>query len=155
MAIDSQDLQETATSAAEQARARHAAKAAQARSEARLNATVAITVVVLATCMGLCKVKADDIVQSMQQAQADRDQVTHDTLNASDDQFDLSDAALAIAIAQLAVTALTRLWPLVCVAAFPTIFGVLTGVAGLAALPIRPQALIGFQLRPRAALSLP
>ncbi len=101
MAIDSQDLQETATSTAEQARARHAAKAAQALSEARLNATVAITVAVLA------------------------------------------------------VTALTGRWPLVCVALFPTFFGVLRGVAGLAALPIHPQALIGFQPRPRADLPLP
>ncbi|HEY0231930.1 MAG TPA: DUF4337 domain-containing protein [Dokdonella sp.] len=38
----------------------------------RLNAMVAVTVAVLATFMGICKVKDDNIVQAMQQAQADK-----------------------------------------------------------------------------------
>jgi hypothetical protein len=38
----------------------------------RLNSWVAITVALLATFMGICKVKDDNIVQAMQQAQADR-----------------------------------------------------------------------------------
>ena len=38
----------------------------------KLNATVAITVALLATFMGICKVKDDNINQSMQQAQANR-----------------------------------------------------------------------------------
>src|SRR2546425_5243369 len=38
----------------------------------RLNAAVAVTVAVLATFMGVCKVKDDNIVQAMQQAQADK-----------------------------------------------------------------------------------
>ncbi len=38
----------------------------------RLNTLVAITVALLATFMGVCKVKDDNIVQAMQQAQADR-----------------------------------------------------------------------------------
>src|SRR5258705_1332624 len=42
------------------------------RSLARLNALVAISVAVLATFMGICKVKDDNIVQAMQQAQADK-----------------------------------------------------------------------------------
>ena len=186
-------------------------RAADARKEAsaaRLNAAVAVTVAVLATFMGICKVKDDNIVQAMQQAQADKldhwayyqsrtlradvaeaaatqmelakagappaqapaydqaiasyrakavdqakkrdelkaqaeaDQVTYDSLNYRDDQFDLSDALLALAIALLAVTALTRLWPLFFVALVPTFFGVLMGVAGLAALPIHPGALV-------------
>jgi hypothetical protein len=37
---------------------------------ARLNTWVAITVALLATFMGICKVKDDNIVQAMQQAQA-------------------------------------------------------------------------------------
>ncbi|MBW8845281.1 MAG: DUF4337 domain-containing protein [Burkholderiales bacterium] len=187
-----------------------AAEAAPAResSAMRLNAAVAITVAVLATFMGICKVKDDNIVQAMQQAQADKldhwayyqsrtvrvdvaestatqlelakagapaaqgpaydqaiagyrakaadqarkrddlktqaetDQKTYDSLNYRDDQFDLSDALLAIAIALLAVTALTRLWPLFFVALVPTFFGVLMGVAGLAALPIHPDGLV-------------
>ena len=189
-----------------------AAEAAQFREAraARLNAAVAVTVALLATFMGICKVKDDNIVQAMQQAQADKldhwafyqarnlrqalaetgatqlelarigapvaalpaydtaiaryralekdqaskkdelkrlaeqDQVTYDALNYRDDQFDLSDALLAIAIALLAVTALTKLWPLYFVALLPTFFGVLMGVAGLASLPIHPMALVKF-----------
>lgn len=181
-------------------------QATEARA-ARLNATVAITVAVLATFMGICKVKDDNIVQGMQQAQvnkldhwayyqarniradvaeaaatqlelakgaapaaqaeaydramagyrakaadqlkkrdelralAEDAQATYETLNRRDDQFDLSDALLAIAIALLAVTALTKLWPLYLVAMVPTAFGVVMGVAGLADLPIHPNML--------------
>jgi hypothetical protein len=39
---------------------------------ARLTAWVAITVALLATFLGICKVKDDNIVQAMQQAQADK-----------------------------------------------------------------------------------
>lgn len=181
-------------------------QAAEART-ARLNATVAVTVAALATFMGICKVKDDNIVQGMQQAQvnkldywayyqarniradiaestatqlelakggapvaqaeaydkaitgyrdkaadqirkrdelkrlAEEAQTAYETLNRRDDQFDLSDALLAIAIALLAVTALTRLWPLYFVAMVPTAFGVLMGVAGLMDLPIHPNML--------------
>ncbi|MEI7465720.1 MAG: DUF4337 domain-containing protein [Burkholderiales bacterium] len=198
MDIDPSDLIETARQAREQQDAR----------AARLNAAVAITVAVLATFMGICKVKDDNIVQGMQQAQADKidhwafyqarnlrqevaeataaqielsalsappaatsahaamreryqtlareqalkkeelkalaeqDQKTYDALNYRDDQFDLSDALIAIAIAMLAVTALTRLWALYWASLVPTVLGVLMGVAGLAALPIHPDALI-------------
>jgi hypothetical protein len=41
------------------------------RKVALLNTCVAITVALLATFMGVCKVKDDNIVQAMQQAQAD------------------------------------------------------------------------------------
>src|SRR2546428_10348329 len=43
-----------------------------AATRARLNTWVAISVALLATFMGICKVKDDNIVQAMQQAQADR-----------------------------------------------------------------------------------
>jgi len=198
MDIDPRELVEQAQSVTE---------AREART-ARLNAAVAITVAVLATFMGICKVKDDNIVQGMQQAQADKldhwayyqarnlrqevaettvvqlelarsvapapnaaaydsaitkyktlaqdqakkkedlrvqaeqDQKNYDALNYRDDQFDLSDALLAISIAMLAVTALTRLWPLYWASLVPTGFGLLMGVAGLAALPIHPGALI-------------
>jgi Domain of unknown function (DUF4337) len=180
------------------------------QSSKYLNAAVAITVALLATFMGICKVKDDNIVQAMQQAQADKldhwgyyqarnirqeiaeatitqlelsratqattpanaaaydaaiakyrqlaadqaskkedmrlaalqDQKNYDALNFKDDQFDLSDALLAIAIALLAVTALTQLWALFWVALVPTTFGVLMGFAGLTGLPIHPDALI-------------
>ncbi len=75
-------------------------------------------------------------------AQAEQDQKNYDALNYRDDQFDLSDTLIAIAIAMLAVTALTRLWPLYWAALIPTGFGVLMGIAGLAALPIHPDALV-------------
>ena len=173
----------------------------------RLNAAVAISVALLATFMGICKVKDDNIVQAMQQAQADRidhwgyyqarnlrqevaeatavqlelarpanppnaaayeqaitrykalaaeqakkkdevraqaeqDQKTYDALNYRDDQFDLADALLAIAISMLAVTALTQVWALYFVSLVPTVFGVLMGLAGLAAWPLHPDALV-------------
>jgi hypothetical protein len=185
-----------------------AAEAASEASTARLNATVAVTVAILATFLGICKVKDDNIVQGMQQAQVDkldywayyqarniradvadaaatqlelarggagpaqlpaydraiadyrakaadqlkkRDELRakaeeaerlYKLLNDRDDQFDVSDALLAIAIALLAVTALTRLWPLFFVSLVPTFFGLAMGIAGLAALPIYPAMLI-------------
>ena len=42
------------------------------KSRAQLNTLVAISVALLATFMGICKVKDDNIVQAMQQAQADK-----------------------------------------------------------------------------------
>lgn len=177
-------------------------------SHKRLNAAVAITVAILATFMGICKVKDDNIVQAMQQAQADKldhwafyqarnvrqdiaeaaltqlelaravqspanaagydaaiakyratvadqakkkeelrlqalqDQVTYDALNFRDDQFDLSDALLAISIALLAVTALTQLWALYWVALVPTVLGMVMGTAGLLGWAIHPNAII-------------
>jgi hypothetical protein len=48
---------------------------ATARSDARarrLNSWVAITIALLATFMGICKVRDDNLVQAMQQAQADK-----------------------------------------------------------------------------------
>jgi Domain of unknown function (DUF4337) len=184
-----------------------AATAAKEASADRLNAVVAITVAILATFLGICKVKDDNIVQSMQQAQVDkldywayyqarniradvaaatatqlelaklsappaqagaydtaiesyrtkaadqlkkRDELrvlaetaqkNYTDLNKRDDQFDLSDALLAIAIALLAVTALTHLWPLFVVAMLPTVAGVVMGMAGLMNLAIHPNML--------------
>ncbi|MBJ7311012.1 DUF4337 domain-containing protein [Rugamonas sp. CCM 8940] len=174
----------------------------------RLNATVAITVALLATFMGICKVKDDNICQSMQQAQANRvdhwafyqarnvreevakstvvqlrlaaldrpaaqqasyaeaiahyealaadqakkkaeakaqaeqDQKDYDAANFKDDQFDLSDTLLAIAISLLAVTALTQQRWLYLAALVPTGFGVLMGLSGLAGWAIHPNGLI-------------
>ena len=174
----------------------------------KLNQCVAITVALLATFMGICKVKDDNIVQAMQQAQANKldhwnfyqarnireevakgtlmqlrlaapsqpaseqqkyqhaitqyeqlaadqakkkdelkaqaeqDQKDYDAANFRDDQFDLADALLAIAISLLAVTALTHFWWLYFVALAPTGFGVLMGLSGLAGWAIHPTALI-------------
>ncbi len=198
MAIDSRASNETP----EQKASRTEAK------DRRLNAAVAVTIAILATFMGVCKVKDDNIVQGMQQAQADKldhwayyqartirhdvaestvvqlrlaklgrtgseqaaydqaisqyekisveqitkrdalkqaaeqDQKNYDALNYRDDQFDLSDALLAIAIALLAVTALTRLWWLYWLSLVPTGFGVLMGLAGLTGWALHPDLLI-------------
>ena len=184
-----------------------AAIAEAKKSRAQLNTLVAISVALLATFMGICKVKDDNIVQAMQQAQADkidnyswyqarnvREEVanatvaeltaqaaaapqpaqatyqeqikayqaiaqeqaekkkiqqadadkadkTYNELNFHDDQFDLSDAMLALAISLLAVTALTQKRWLFVLAMFPTVFGVLMGLAGLLSWHIHPNAL--------------
>ena len=174
----------------------------------RLNPAVAVAVALLATFMGICKVKDDNIVQTMQQAQvnkldhwafyqarnireelakatvvqlrlaaksrpaaeqagyqeairkyeelaadqakkkeelralAEQDQKDYDAANFRDDQFDLSDALIAIAISLLALTALTRQVWLYWVAMVPTVYGVLMGLAGLMGWGIHPDALI-------------
>jgi hypothetical protein len=184
-----------------------AAPAEGDRRAALLNTLVAITVSLLATFMGVCKVKDDNIVQAMQQAQADKldhwnyyqarnirqelaesaatqlrlaragrpaadlaayddaiaryeakataesqkkavlkaqaeqDQATYDKLNYRDDQFDLSDAALAIAIALLAVAALTKLWWMYWLSWGPIGFGVVMGLSGLFGWALHPDTL--------------
>jgi len=184
-----------------------ASKDGAAAARARLNSMVAISVALLATFMAICKVKDDNIVQAMQQAQADkidnfswyqarniREEIanatltqlklaqasappqlhemydekiksyqalaqdqdekkkvqqsdadkadsTYNELNFHDDQFDLSDAMLALAISLLAVTALTQKRWLFIIAMVPTFFGVLMGVAGLLSWHIHPNFL--------------
>jgi len=155
-----------------------------------LNPAVAITVALLATFMGICKVKDDNIVQAMQQAQADKldhwqfyqarnireevakstlvqlrlqalaatpkqqaaydelkrqaeqDQAHYDAFNYRDDQFDLSDASIAIAISLLAVASLTQLPWLYLLALLPSGFGFVMGAAGLAGWALHPEGLI-------------
>src|SRR5713226_6189425 len=177
------------------------------KPKAHLNTMVAISVALLATFMGICKVKDDNIVQAMQQAQADkiddyswyqarniREEVaratvaqltalaitappqaqpvyqeqikafqaiaqeqedkkkiqqadaeradkTYNELNFHDDQFDLSDAMLALAIALLAMTALTQKRWLFALAMVPTVFGTVMGLAGLFGWTIHPNLL--------------
>jgi hypothetical protein len=183
------------------------ATAARDRDRAQLGTRVAITVALLATFLGVCKVKDDNIVQAMQQAQADKldhwnfyqarnirqevaaaatvqlrlaaasapaaqqesyrsaiassealvadqakkkeelrlqaeaDQKTYDALNYRDDQFDLSDALIALAISLLALTALTHKRWLYWCALVATTGGVLMGLAGLLGWHMHPDAL--------------
>ena len=185
---------------------RNVAAAQKSRNE--LNTLVAITVALLATFMGICKVKDDNIVQAMQQAQANKidsyswyqarnirediakatvaqltvqaksaaspgqaaiqEQIkvfeaiaqqeaekkraqqadaeqadkTYNELNYRDDQFDLSDAMLALAISLCAVTALTQKRWLFVLAMVPTFFGIVMGLAGLFSWKIHPDILI-------------
>lgn len=184
-----------------------AESSAEARAHSRLNNMVAITVALLATFLGICKVKDDNIVQAMQQAQADKidnwsfyqarnirqeigqaavsqltitrvtatpaqrpamdsaiaraqalvkDQASkkdslrtaaednakqYDALNYRDDQFDLSDTLIALAISMLALTSLTKKQWLYWVALIPTALGVLMGLAGLLGWQIHPDAI--------------
>jgi len=69
------------------------------------------------------------------------DSVAYDQLNYRDDQFDLSDAFLALAISLLAVTALTRRRWLYWVALVPTGFGTVMGLAGLLGWQLHPTML--------------
>ncbi len=74
-------------------------------------------------------------------AQAEQDQKTYDSLNYRDDQFDLSDAALAITIALLAVAALTKIWWMYWLSWLPISFGVLMGLSGLLGWALHPDTL--------------
>lgn len=168
--------------------------------EDRLNAAVAVTVAVLAAFMALGKVKDDNIVQAMQQAQADRidhwgfyqarnlrQEIAESTvaqleasglgqtpaaeryrklaadmetkklalkaqaedaekryaeLGKRDDQFDLSDGLLGVALAMLAVTALVRQWGMYAVSLVPSALGVAFGGAALLGWDWRPEFLV-------------
>jgi len=175
-----------------------------------LTSRVAFTVALVATFLGICKVKDENIVQAMQQAQADRldhwnfyqarnirqdvaaaeatqlrlsaaaapaavqeeyrraiavaesraaeeaakkeelrtqaehDQQNYDALNYRDDQFDLCDALLALAISMMAMTALTRKEWLYSFALVPTVGGVVMGLAGLFQWHIHPDMFARF-----------
>jgi hypothetical protein len=74
--------------------------------------------------------------------QAQQDQSTYDALNYRDDQFDLSDALVALAISLLALTALTQKKWLFLLALVPTGLGVLMGLAGLLGWQIHPEAIV-------------
>jgi len=73
--------------------------------------------------------------------QAEGYQKEYQTLNVHDDQFDLSDAALSVAIALFGVTALTKKrWLMVFAMAF-MVFGFAFGLAGFFRWNIHPEAL--------------
>ena len=178
--------------------------------ESRFNGIVAALVAVTATCMALGNVKDGNIVQAMQQAQAngidawsyyqakstkqhiaesmsdglaiERDtrpgitvearaelekklseiksqvlayekdkaeiqrraegyQKEYDRLNLHDDQFDMSDAALSIAIALFGISALTQKRWLLGMATCFAMFGVLFEIAGFAGWGLHPDFL--------------
>ena len=75
------------------------------------------------------------------QKQALEDDKVYEALNYRDDQFDISDALLALAISLLAVTALTHKRWLYYIALVPTAAGVLMGLAGLFGWHIHPAML--------------
>jgi hypothetical protein len=74
-------------------------------------------------------------------AQADSYQREYDGLNLHDDQFDMSEAALSIAIALYGISALTRKRWLLLMASGLAAFGILLNVAGFAGWSIHPEFL--------------
>ena len=85
--------------------------------------------------------KEQDAKKKEVMAQAQGDQGTYDALNYRDDQFDLCDALLAIAISMLAMTALTHKRWLYGIALLPTGCGVFMGLAGLLGWHVHPDML--------------
>ena len=73
--------------------------------------------------------------------QAQQDQRTYDSLNYRDDQFDLSDTLIALAISLLALTSLTRKEWLFWVAMVPTALGAFMGLAGLMGWNVHPDSI--------------
>jgi hypothetical protein len=71
--------------------------------------------------------------------QAQQDQKKYELLNQRDDQFDLAETGITMAIAGLAIASLTRKWWLFGLALVPGIFGAFMGIAGLANWAIHPQ----------------
>jgi hypothetical protein len=184
------------------------AEAVERASESRFNSIIAVLVSVAATFMAICNVKDGNIVQGMQQAQAqavdqwayyqakgmkqnlaeatvdelqlqramlmdakfapildqkiaayqkqvkkyekektdirkqaEGDQKLYDALNVHDDQFDMSEACLSVAIALFGVTALTKKRWLLAVASIFMLFGVVFGLAGFLGWSIHPDFL--------------
>lgn len=176
------------------------------KKSSRLNSMVAVSIALLVTFMGICKVKDDNICQAIQQAQANKidnwawyqarnireemlrnmgvqmqtqaalvtapeakaalqgqaskfavlaaaqekkkatlqavaegNDKEYNSLNFHDDQFDLSDAALSIAIALLAITSLTQKRWLYFASLVPAFFGLLMGLAGFFSWSLHPD----------------
>ena len=76
------------------------------------------------------------------QTQAKGYDADYDKYNFHDDQFDLSDATISLAISLLAVTALTKKRWLFWAAMVPAVFGIVMGISGLFGLKIHPDVLI-------------
>lgn len=72
---------------------------------------------------------------------AEGDQKQYDALNFHDDQFDMSEACLSVAIALFGVTALTQKRALLVVAIVFMFFGVLFGLCGFLGWSIHPDFL--------------
>jgi hypothetical protein len=76
--------------------------------------------------------------------QAEGFEKDYDRLNLHDDQFDLSDAGLSVAIALFGVTALTRKRWLLAPAGVFLLIGVTFALAGFFAWPLHPDALMSW-----------
>jgi len=88
--------------------------------------------------------KKYDAEKKQIQVQAEGYQKEYDRLNFHDDQFDMSDAALSVAIALFGITALTQKRWLLIVAIVFMIFGVVMGLAGFFGWAIHPNSFAKF-----------
>lgn len=88
--------------------------------------------------------KKYDTEKKQIQAQAEGFQKEYDRLNFHDDQFDMSDAALSVAIALFGITALTQKRWLIIVAIVFMLFGVVMGLAGFFGWAIHPNSFAKF-----------
>jgi hypothetical protein len=84
--------------------------------------------------------KQDKEKDKLQQQALDTEKL-YEQLNVHDDQFDLSEAAFALAIALLAMTSLTQKGWLYGAAMVPAAFGLFMGLAGLLNWDYHPEAL--------------
>lgn len=84
--------------------------------------------------------KQDNEKEKLQQQALDAEKL-YEQLNVHDDQFDLSEAAFALAIALLAMTSLTQKGWLYGAAMVPAAFGLFMGLAGLLNWDYHPEAL--------------
>jgi len=73
--------------------------------------------------------------------QAEGHQRDYQQMNVHDDQFDLSDASLSVAIALLGITALTQKRGLLYFAILFALFGIFFGLAGFFQWDVHPEAL--------------
>ncbi len=78
----------------------------------------------------LRKGQDQEVKMKKQEADAIQAKENYFSLNAKDDQFDLCEAALAIGLAMMGVTALIKRWWLFYIALIPSLFGLSMGIAG-------------------------
>lgn len=74
--------------------------------------------------------KSQEKKSADQKEKAEKSERDYNELNNKDDQFDLCEAALAIGLALMGVTALVKRWWLFFVALVPATFGTAMGIAG-------------------------
>lgn len=85
-------------------------------------------------------IKQDKEKESLK-SQAEEAEKLYEKLNVHDDQFDLSEAAFALAIALLAMTSLTQKGWLFGASMVPAAFGLFMGLAGLLNWDYHPEAM--------------
>ncbi len=76
------------------------------------------------------KAESQEKKSGEQKAAAELAEKEYNELNDKDDQFDLCDATLALSLALMGVTALTKKWWLFYLALVPASFGFIMGLAG-------------------------